>query len=101
MINRLTFTPMAEKIDYHLDNLLDQLLTNHKIIYIKRDNEFFLTVKFSNNVLVKFWNVNKYHAWMMEGTVFFVNDDKQYSWDFGRPKRKTMCKMIDALSNFK
>jgi hypothetical protein len=97
-INRLTFTPM----NYPIDTLLDGILTKaikSGIKTINTTDSYSLKLIFNDGSEFSAWNVNKYYAWLKKG-LFESIDGTKYAWEGARPKRKTMCDLLDALSKF-
>jgi len=53
----------------------------------------------NSNYKIKFWNSNKYFAWMTDGSIINKSKGTQYNWGDGRPKRFTMLKVDDLISD--
>lgn len=57
------------------------------------------TVQFNNGAIMKFWNANKYYAWVNSGYIIFA-DKTQYVWSGSRPSVKNMFLLKQALKNY-
>lgn len=62
----------------------------------------FIIIIFNNGIKIKFWDANHYYAWMSQGEVFNLIDNKKiYTWYDSRPSAKIMYKMKKLLKEYK
>jgi len=58
-------------------------------------------VRFANGVVYRFWNNNKYYAWLSEGTFSDAyTDEIIYRYTNGRPSAKMMWKFKKEIERF-
>jgi hypothetical protein len=55
------------------------------------------TLTFKDNTVFKFWNSNKWYAWMSQGTIHFSNG-KKISWSSGMPSNEVLVKYSKVIT---
>ena len=98
-INRLTFRMMLYGVDYLLDSSLIKALSSG-IKSINGADSYYVNIEFNDGLMIRCWNANKYYGWASSGRITYP-DKSTYAWGGCRPKKLTMCKLINALANYK
>jgi hypothetical protein len=94
------------KLNFEYDERLSNLLKTEKIVKINQnlrvnsDTENITTTEiyFSNGVIFKFWNENKYYAWLKSG--IFTSFGSEVEFVESRPSSRTMLMFKNAIKNF-
>jgi hypothetical protein len=60
---------------------------------------FNIRIKTKNNIVLYFWNENKYFAWGSRGNIEYPNGE-EYSWDERQPNAVSMLKMKEAIDRY-
>ena len=84
--------------NYPYDRIVDEKIKSLIKIGIKsiEDNDYTCIVTFKDNSTYLFWNVNKYYAWLKQGS--FKNETDSFSYIDARPSAKTMYLFDKAIS---
>jgi hypothetical protein len=86
---------------YDLNRLLDVLLIYLKEVGIRTidSGEFECIIVFNDNTKLKFWNVNRWYAWMRKGEVNFSNGEN-LKWDDKMPSREVVFHFMRAVRKY-
>lgn len=91
------FTDFIYQVDENVDKILSQIMDEYELLDIKYNDEYTITLRFGNNILVEAWNSGRYYAWLSEGKVI-TNGKLFFTWCDGRPRRKTMNRLLELMN---
>ena len=81
---------------YDVDSTLDGILNKELESGVSECiiNGFYIEITFNTGVKAKFWNTNKWFAWLGRGII------GNYIWDDARPRKKTMWRLKKEIEKY-
>jgi hypothetical protein len=81
--------------NHRLNELLSELLGS-RVQNIRESQSHRAVIKFTNGVILSFWNANYPYAWMTSGSLS-VDDETLFSWDHSRPSPSLMWEVAQIM----
>lgn len=73
---------------------------NTGIISVAYSSRFDMYILFGNELIVEFWNENKYYAWLSKGSIISKESGELYKWKNKRPNRRTMARLYCEIEKY-